>query len=262
MEGTAALRAHMIARLVFFCACILGTSTLTHEPGELGGGGTVFNEELLLRPLPDGRIAAHFSFSQHLSHPENPTSFPKPIIQLVQDSGFAHAELAFGRGRWHAKKWGQPLLRTVSSGAQLLASFKRDASPDEVQAAWTNLTHGLGAIFCGSLSFLENGPAKAQPIFSPFHGLHEAEHVHRYGALPREMLCTENLTPWLKLLPCRDRAGLGAPPPRSPELCAALRCSGPNRMQHQGSTDAGHPSVHFESAAYGRGLLPLGDPQA
>lgn len=30
----------------------------------------------------------------------------------------------------------------------------------------------------------------------------------RYGALPREAVCTENLTPWLKLLPCRDRAGL------------------------------------------------------
>jgi hypothetical protein len=30
----------------------------------------------------------------------------------------------------------------------------------------------------------------------------------RYGALPREAVCTENLTPWLKLLPCWDRAGL------------------------------------------------------
>eukprot|EP00249_Psilotum_nudum_P019528 c27298_g1_i1 orf=722-2542(+) len=30
----------------------------------------------------------------------------------------------------------------------------------------------------------------------------------RYGALPREAVCTENLTPWLKLLPCRDKAGL------------------------------------------------------
>ena len=31
-----------------------------------------------------------------------------------------------------------------------------------------------------------------------------------YGALPREAVCTENLTPWLKLLPCRDVDGLGA----------------------------------------------------
>ncbi|KAM6564895.1 hypothetical protein CsatB_024893 [Cannabis sativa] len=32
----------------------------------------------------------------------------------------------------------------------------------------------------------------------------------RYGTLPREAVCTENLTPWLKLLPCRDKAGLAA----------------------------------------------------
>jgi hypothetical protein len=29
----------------------------------------------------------------------------------------------------------------------------------------------------------------------------------RYGTLPRENVCTENLTPWLKLLPCRSQAG-------------------------------------------------------
>ena len=31
-----------------------------------------------------------------------------------------------------------------------------------------------------------------------------------YGALPREAVCTENLTPWLRLLPCRGAAGLSA----------------------------------------------------
>lgn len=30
-----------------------------------------------------------------------------------------------------------------------------------------------------------------------------------YAALPQEAACTENLTPWLKLLPCRDAAGVG-----------------------------------------------------
>ena len=32
----------------------------------------------------------------------------------------------------------------------------------------------------------------------------------QYAALPRESVCTENLTPWLKLLPCRDAAGLAS----------------------------------------------------
>ena len=31
----------------------------------------------------------------------------------------------------------------------------------------------------------------------------------KYAALPAESVCTENLTPWMKLLPCRDQSGLG-----------------------------------------------------
>lgn len=30
------------------------------------------------------------------------------------------------------------------------------------------------------------------------------------AALPKEPLCTENLTPWLKLMPCGDAAGLAS----------------------------------------------------
>lgn len=30
----------------------------------------------------------------------------------------------------------------------------------------------------------------------------------RYAVLPREVVCTENLTPWKKLLPCSSKAGL------------------------------------------------------
>jgi hypothetical protein len=31
----------------------------------------------------------------------------------------------------------------------------------------------------------------------------------KYAAMPSEAVCTENLTPWMKLLPCRDQSGLG-----------------------------------------------------
>uniref|UniRef100_UPI003AAB464E GPI transamidase component PIG-T isoform X2 n=1 Tax=Centroberyx gerrardi TaxID=166262 RepID=UPI003AAB464E len=33
-------------------------------------------------------------------------------------------------------------------------------------------------------------------------------HFLRYATLPREIVCTENLTPWKKLLPCGSKAGL------------------------------------------------------
>lgn len=34
--------------------------------------------------------------------------------------------------------------------------------------------------------------------------------LFRYASLPREIVCTENLTPWKKLLPCDSRAGLAS----------------------------------------------------
>lgn len=30
----------------------------------------------------------------------------------------------------------------------------------------------------------------------------------RYATLPREIVCTENLTPWKKLLPCGSKVGV------------------------------------------------------
>ena len=39
--------------------------------------------------------------------------------------------------------------------------------------------------------------------------LHPLARIHT-GALAADGVCTENLTPWLKLLPCRDRQGLAA----------------------------------------------------
>jgi phosphatidylinositol glycan class T len=45
---------------------------------------------------------------------------------------------------------------------------------------------------------------------APEWSFRQASGSLRYGMLPREAVCTENLTPWLKLLPCRDNAGLSA----------------------------------------------------
>lgn len=36
-------------------------------------------------------------------------------------------------------------------------------------------------------------------------------HLHLlHGTLPREVVCTENLTPFLKLLPCKGKAGIAS----------------------------------------------------
>ena len=42
----------------------------------------------------------------------------------------------------------------------------------------------------------------SKSILSNLHLLH--------GTLPREVVCTENLTPFLKLLPCKGKAGISS----------------------------------------------------
>ena len=96
-------------------------------------------------------------------------------------------------------------------GAELWASFHDTA---EVDAGWGNLTALLGAQFCASLSRLTRSEIVVEPklAFHPWDGRVDAAaggHPRRHGHLPAEAVCTENITPWIKLLPCRDQAGLG-----------------------------------------------------
>lgn len=70
---------------------------------------------------------------------------------------------------------------------------------------WRGLTNRLSGLSCASLNFLDSKtsiepfyayrpqgkiPSTKQPLFV------------RVGSLPKEHTCTENFTPWAKLLPC------------------------------------------------------------
>ena len=130
------------------------------------------------------------------------------MLEQVQKFRIREMELSFTQGRWNYERWGgfDPISSSNAKppGVELWAVF--DVPHDEVDASWKNLTHALSGLFCASINFLESSTAYSAPDwgFRPFSG------SLRYGSLPREAVCTENLTPWLKLLPCRDKAGLAA----------------------------------------------------
>ncbi|KAL9250601.1 GPI transamidase component PIG-T-like protein [Drosera capensis] len=171
-----------------------------------------FHEELLLRPLPDRKLLAHFRFESRLGGVEDGGRnwhlrlFPKSIYQLVHKFHIREMDLSFTQGRWNYERWGgfDPISSKNAKppGVELWTIF--DAPESEVDALWKNLTHTLSGLFCASVNFLESSTSYSSPelVFQAFPG------SLRYGALPREAVCTENLTPWLKLLPCRDKAGL------------------------------------------------------
>lgn len=174
-----------------------------------------FTEELLLRPLPDGRLLSHFHFEHKApspnangGHHHHYNLFPKPIHQLVHKFKIHEMELSFTQGRWNYEKWGgfDPISSSnvKPPGVELWAVF--DVPTNEVDETWKNLTHTLSGLFCASMNFLESATAYSAPVW----GFQQYVGRVRYGALPREAVCTENLTPWLKLLPCRDKAGLAS----------------------------------------------------
>jgi phosphatidylinositol glycan class T len=84
-----------------------------------------------------------------------------------------------------------------------------DAAADK---RWTTLTNALSGLFCASLNFIDS-TRTIRPVLSFQPEGHHAnpDRLHLlHGGLPREPVCTENLTPFLKLLPCKGRAGISS----------------------------------------------------
>nr|CAD1820251.1 unnamed protein product [Ananas comosus var. bracteatus] len=177
-----------------------------------GGGGEEFSEELLLKPLPDRKVLAHFHFRSaappSAANGRHHHLFPKAIAQLVQKFQIRELELSFTQGRWNYERWGgsDPISTRNAKppGVELWALF--DLPTEEIDPTWKNLTHALSGLFCASINFLESPTSYS----SPYWGFLSNNGNLRYGALPREAVCTENLTPWLKILPCRDKAGIAS----------------------------------------------------
>ncbi|ONK58086.1 uncharacterized protein A4U43_C09F7970 [Asparagus officinalis] len=226
---TNSTRFHLYSQLPVFSTQtaifrILASSSRLHLPnrpipffvvGSDGGDGPTaeeFTEELLLRPLPDRKLLAHFHFESRappsISNGRHHHLFPKAIAQLVQKFHIRELELSFTQGRWNYESWGgsDPMSSTNAKppGVELWALF--DLPIDEIDVTWKNLTHSLSGLFCSSINFLESSTAYSAPDWGFFSNSSNL----RYGALPREAVCTENLTPWLKLLPCRDKAGIAS----------------------------------------------------
>ena len=120
----------------------------------------------------------------------------------------------------------------VPHGAYLLATFD---SEENVDKRWKSLVGQLAGLFCISLNQLDDGASFSPAWVSGFVNFHEKLALsllsdknyqtyekpmagqlpidtlksRRVGFLPREVACTENLTPWKKVLPTGSHSGLG-----------------------------------------------------
>nr|SVE93542.1 EOG090X043F [Scapholeberis mucronata] len=193
--------------------------TLTEKlHGSLAANPFVYGSECyieyVIRPLEKGQLYYPLYFSVlidlvlALRHFD---LFPKSIGEIIQQHSLRELHLSLTQSLWRTHKWGYP-VRHAGPGAEVYATFHPHLSNEEVDTAWVALVNSLSGLFCSSFNFVTMANT-VQPLwsFAP-EGLNlggtNSSH-QRYANLPREIVCTENLTPWKKLLPCESHSGLG-----------------------------------------------------
>ncbi|KAF3014381.1 Subunit of the glycosylphosphatidylinositol transamidase complex-like protein [Neopestalotiopsis sp. 37M] len=160
-----------------------------------------YHEQLVLKPLPQNSLLASFNFKSNTSvaafEAHNFQFFPRSLGQILQHAGTRELHLRFSLGRWDAETWG---------------ARPWDGTKEGADHKWLTLTNALSGLFCASLNFIDS-TRTIRPVMS---FLPEGDHPNAtlanmhllHGVLPREVVCTENLTPFLKLLPCKGKAGI------------------------------------------------------
>ncbi|KAI1342948.1 Gpi16 subunit [Xylariaceae sp. FL0016] len=179
-----------------------------------------YYEQLNLKPLPQGALLASFDFRSNTSvsqfDAQNFRYFPRSLGQILQHVGTKELHLRFSLGRWDAESWGaRPWdgTREGGTGVELWAWLEADTD-EEADKKWLTLTNALSGLFCASLNFIDE-TRTTRPVMSfrpeGDHPSFTLENTHLlHGVLPREVVCTENLTPFLKLLPCKGKAGISS----------------------------------------------------
>ncbi|KAJ5164401.1 uncharacterized protein N7500_006231 [Penicillium coprophilum] len=175
-----------------------------------------YHEQLLLQPLPQSSLLASFNFrsntSQQSFDQQHFRYLPRALGQILQHAHTKELHLRFTTGRWDAESWGpRPWNGSKEGGTGVELWAWIDApSDEEAFAKWITLTQSLSGLFCASLNFVDS-TRTTRPVvsFEPAGDHSAANQLHLlHGTLPGEVVCTENLTPFLKLLPCKGKAGI------------------------------------------------------
>lgn len=146
--------------------------------------------------------------------------FPKPIGKLLNSHSSIRAfEAVLTQGRWKRDEWGAAPREFRPPGAVLIAATSGssnttrmdEATEAEAEEAWHFLTSTLTGSLCASFGGMDpkhqSAKSGSAPMDVPQSWVQPGLRL-RVGSLPYEPVCTENLTPWLKLLPCGRHLGL------------------------------------------------------
>ncbi|XP_055845145.1 GPI transamidase component PIG-T [Episyrphus balteatus] len=172
-----------------------------------------FHEELYVKPLASGHVNTYFQFATRwkLGAGENlhNTNFiPRAIAEILLHFDLKELHISLTQGLWRYESWGYPVV-DAPPGAEAWAWFSgTNLTQSAVDSQWKDLASTFSGILCSSLNFIDKtNSVEPKYSFRPRFGSTNQEKFIRYSSLPREIVCTENLTPWKKLLPCASKNG-------------------------------------------------------
>ncbi|KAL2822834.1 GPI transamidase component PIG-T [Aspergillus cavernicola] len=184
----------------------------------VGSAASNYHENLHLQPLPPSNLLASFNFKSNTTQSsfekQHFQYFPRALGQILQHANTRELHLRFTSGRWDSESWGSRPWNGAKEGGTGVELWAWIEAPDDETAfsKWITLTQSLSGLFCASLNFIDS-TRTTQPVvsFDPAGDHSPSENLHLlHGTLPGEVVCTENLTPFLKLLPCKGKAGVAS----------------------------------------------------
>ncbi|KAJ9587701.1 hypothetical protein L9F63_018881, partial [Diploptera punctata] len=136
--------------------------------------------------------------------------FPRALGEVVGRYNIQELHISLTEGLWRHEAWGYP-VHEAPPGAEIWTWFKEGTQ--DIDTTWKELTGALSGLLCASLNFIDaSNSLNPEFTFRPAGVVSSAQQMNssllRYATLPREIVCTENLTPWKKLLPCDAKKGL------------------------------------------------------
>lgn len=190
------------------------SETLTFKPLARNKLLASFQFEALLPPTPLEYIGSNSPDLEYT--PRHYGKFPKSLEPVISATNTRELHLRFTQGWWDQENWGKLPAdgeSTGGTGVELWAAIEA-SSLDEARENWVKLAESLLGFFCALLNFVNDAITTFPRQDIGHAGAYVANENNKIyllrAALPDEPICTENLTPFLKMLPTRGKAGISS----------------------------------------------------
>lgn len=191
-----------------------------------------FKEKLDLKILPKDYMLSSFNFKLKSDNIISPSiylfdfkkhnGFSRSIEPLLTKNGVKNLYIKFTKGHWDSQKWGKLPNNGWSSGGSGVEiwAMMEAGSKEEVINNWNVLMNEVSGIFCSSVSFINSEKITFINDIQSYYDVELLDQIpvdnennelfFLRGSLANEAVCTENLSPFLRILPTNGKTGLSS----------------------------------------------------